>query len=176
MAHLFDENKGKKDFDALIQPKLDALQTAFQNSVNSIYNKFVNQGTTPTAKTPAAISTAVDTLATAKYNAGKTAAEAVTWTGDIYFTLPYTIPTSISFPFSVSNVVKFKTGTIPSDLLNKVGVNFAGVSGSEGFKWLQSNTEYTIPQGATNASISFSANAPDTGFNVTFTYQAKKLR
>lgn len=83
MAYLFDENKSKIDFEGALQPKLDALQTAFQNSVNLIYNKFVSQGTTPTAKTPAAISTAVDTLATAKYNAGKSAgtaaAEAVTW-------------------------------------------------------------------------------------------------
>lgn len=85
MAYLFDDDKSKIDFEAVITPKLNALQTAFQNSVNSIYNKFVSQGTTPTAKTPQAIATAVDTLATNKYNsgnsAGRTAAESVTWHG-----------------------------------------------------------------------------------------------
>lgn len=70
MAYLFDEDKSKLDFEGALQPKLDTLQTAFQNNVNLIYNKFVSQGTTPTAKTPAAISTAVDTLATTKHNAG----------------------------------------------------------------------------------------------------------
>ncbi len=103
MAHLFDENKGKQDFEALITPKLDALKTTFQGYVNSIYDALVGKGKTPTAKTPAAISTAitnifddvytkfvnqgttpsaktvsgmsnaVDTLATNKYNAGVSA-------------------------------------------------------------------------------------------------------
>lgn len=175
MAYLFDDDKSKIDFDGALQPKLDALQTAFQNNVNLIYNKFVSQGTTPTAKTPAAISTAVDTLATTKYNAGKTSAEAVTWTGDLYFRVAYTVPTSTTNVVDISNVVKFKTGTIPSDLLNKVEAIFHDVSGSN--VYLQSNTEYTIPQGANAVmTIAFLANAPDKGFNVTFTYQAKKLR
>lgn len=71
MSFLFDSNKSKVDFDAAITPKLNALKDTFQGYVNSIYNKFVSQGTTPTAKTPAAISAAVDTLATNKYNQGK---------------------------------------------------------------------------------------------------------
>ena len=102
MAHLFDGKKGKQDFEALITPKLEALKTTFQDNVNSMYNalvgkgktptaktpaaistaitnifddvytKFVNQGTTPSAKTVSGMSSAVDSLATAKYNAGKT--------------------------------------------------------------------------------------------------------
>lgn len=103
MAYIFDEHKGKRDFEELIKSKLDALKTTFQDNVNSMYNalvgkgktptaktptaistaitnifddvytKFVNQGTTPSAKTVSGMSSAVDALATAKYNAGNTA-------------------------------------------------------------------------------------------------------
>ena len=103
MAYIFDEHKGKQDFETMIKPKLDALKTTFQDNVNSMYNalvgkgktptaktpaaistaitnifddvytKFVNQGTTPSAKTVSGMSSAVDALATAKYNAGNTA-------------------------------------------------------------------------------------------------------
>lgn len=100
MAYIFDEHKGKQDFETVIKPKLDALKTTFQDNVNSMYNalvgkgktptaktpaaistaitnifddvytKFVNQGTTPSAKTVSGMSSAVDSLATAKYNSG----------------------------------------------------------------------------------------------------------
>ena len=39
-----------------------ALKNSFQAGVDTIYNAFVKAGTTPTAKTPAALSTAVTTL------------------------------------------------------------------------------------------------------------------
>lgn len=183
MAYLFDEDKSKIDFERALQPKLDALQTAFQNNVNLIYNKFVSQGTTPTAKTPAAISTAVDTLATAKYNAGtdagKAAAEAVTWTWATTLernSKLSTYYTNYGFSFDATNVVKIRIGSLTAGLAsleNKVFISFAG-SGSEIF--VTSNTEYTPPNNTARIIIYFTSDAPESPLDVTFTYQAKILR
>ena len=51
--------------------------SSFQAGVNTLYNKCVNCGVTPSAKTPAAISTSIQSIYTNRYNtgynAGKTA-------------------------------------------------------------------------------------------------------
>ena len=47
---------------------------SFQNGVDTLYNKCVSCGSTPTAKTPAAISTAIQSIYTNRYNAGYNAA------------------------------------------------------------------------------------------------------
>ena len=47
---------------------------SFQNGVDSIYNKCVSCGSTPSAKTPAAISSAIQNIYTNRYNAGYNAA------------------------------------------------------------------------------------------------------
>lgn len=47
---------------------------SFQTGVDSIYNKCKSCGATPSAKTPAAIVTAIGKIYTDRYNAGKTAA------------------------------------------------------------------------------------------------------
>lgn len=58
MAYAFNEDKGKVDIDAI----LNGLQTNYQNNINTIYNALVNNGVTPTAKTPAAIATAINNI------------------------------------------------------------------------------------------------------------------
>ena len=104
----FDEHKGKVNVGAM----LTQLQTNFQNNVNSLYDAFVSAGTTPTAKTPAALVTAVSTMintiynafvakgvtpaaktvsalvtaVTTMYNKGVTDAQAVTWTETVTLT------------------------------------------------------------------------------------------
>ncbi len=128
MAYIFDEHKGKQDFETVIKPKLDALKTTFQSNVNAIYNKFVNQGITPTAKTPVAISDAVDSLATAKYNAGV----AATKKGNA----------------GAGDVLKDKTFT------NSSSVNAAGTMANNG-AWTSTPTgsgKTTIPKGYHNGS------------------------
>lgn len=126
MSFLFDNDKSKVDFDAAITPKLNALKDTFQGYVNSIYNKFVNQGTTPTAKTPAAISAAVDTLATNKYNAGVSA----TKKGNA----------------GQADVLEGKTFT------NSTSVNTIGTMHNRGevHAIINPNANYTIPQGYHN--------------------------
>lgn len=128
MSFLFDSNKSKVDFDAAITPKLNALKDTFQGYVNSIYNKFVSQGTTPTAKTPAAISAAVDTLATNKYNAGVSdTKKGNAGQGDVLSGKTFTHSTKVN-----------DTGTM---------VNRGAVS-----QTLNPNGSYTIPQGYHNGS------------------------
>ena len=58
MANAFNNDKGKVDIDAV----LSGLQTNYQNNVNSIYNAIVNNGITPTAKTPAACATGINNV------------------------------------------------------------------------------------------------------------------
>ena len=52
---------------------VESIQS-FQTGVNTLYNKCVSCGVTPSAKTPAAISTAIQTIYTNRYNAGYNAA------------------------------------------------------------------------------------------------------
>lgn len=167
MLFLFDEFKGRKNFETELQPKLDALKTTFQGYVNSIYNKFVAQGTTPTAKTPQAIATAVDTLATNKYNAGnsagRTAAENVTWHG--YPELEGFVRPDwnglAGMWIDLSNVVNLKM--ILFDVGNpngeEVGATYEDsngniIGGSGGTMTL--NTTYTPPSGAKRVRLTYS--------------------
>lgn len=152
MAHLFDENKGKKDFDALIQPKLDALQTAFQNNVNLIYDAIVNAGVTPTGKTPSEIATGINDI------------QAITWseriiTGDslspIYLSLPY------------KNAVSLHVNGVSGDgYINGTPV----VSGS--IYYFQSNTSQFVAE-AREPSEAFIG---EYKIDMTVVYQAKILR
>lgn len=195
MAFLFDEDKSKVNFDTALQPKLDALQTAFQNSVNLIYNKFVSQGTTPTAKTPAAISTAVDTLATTKYNAGKTAgkteAEAVTWeTVEMslfngYVSLDsgasgqissYPVNVSASAIYDLTNVISFTITDIRGNAPCYYRIHYANGGVSQNTQ-LSAGQTYSISSGRT---VEF-FNTGTTGIKSIlvfgkFRYQAKILR
>lgn len=58
MIYGFDETKAKVNLDAIF----DQLETNYQNNVNTIYNALVSNGVTPTAKTPAAIVTAINSV------------------------------------------------------------------------------------------------------------------
>jgi hypothetical protein len=72
MSYGFDENMGKVP----IEPILNTLEQTYQSNVNTIYNTIKNQGTTPAGKTPAQIATAINNMASAKFNAGVSAADA----------------------------------------------------------------------------------------------------
>ena len=58
MIYGFDETKAKVNLDTIF----DQLETNYQNNVNTIYNALVSNGVTPTAKTPAAIVTAINSV------------------------------------------------------------------------------------------------------------------
>ena len=52
------------------------MKSSFQAGVDTLYNKCKSRGATPSSKTPAAISTAIDTIYTNRYNAGFNAGKA----------------------------------------------------------------------------------------------------
>lgn len=89
MSYGFDENMGKVP----IEPILNQLEQTYQSNVNTIYNTIKNQGTTPAGKTPAQIATAINSMAAAKFNAGRTQGDAegyaraqnVSWSQSFYF-------------------------------------------------------------------------------------------
>lgn len=195
MAYLFDNDKSKVNFDTAIQPKLDALQTTFQNNINLIYNAFVNQGTTPTAKTPAAISTAVDTLATTKYNAGKTAgkaeSEAVTWETDEmslfngYVSLDsgasgqvsnYPVHVSASAIYDLTNMISFTITDIRGNAPCYYRIHYANGGVSQNTQ-LSAGQTYNISSGKTIEFFNTGTNGVRSILVFgKFTYQAKKLR
>lgn len=72
MAYLFGDEKQKVDFDSAMQSILSPLETTYQSNINTIYNALVAQGVTPSSKLPSDIATAISTLATNKYNSGRT--------------------------------------------------------------------------------------------------------
>ena len=89
MSYGFDENMGKVP----IEPILNTLEQNYQSNVNTIYNTIKNQGTTPAGKTPAQIATAINSMASAKFNAGRAQGDAegyaraqnVSWSQSFYF-------------------------------------------------------------------------------------------
>lgn len=89
MSYGFDENMGKVP----IEPILNQLEQTYQSNVNTIYNTIKNQGTTPAGKTPAQIATAINSMAAAKFNAGRTQGDAegyaraqnVSWSQTFHF-------------------------------------------------------------------------------------------
>ncbi|HJA91893.1 MAG TPA: hypothetical protein H9717_02040 [Candidatus Eisenbergiella merdipullorum] len=50
---------------------IDTLKSTFQAGVDTLYNKCVSRGATPSDKTPTAISGAIDTIYTNRYTAGR---------------------------------------------------------------------------------------------------------
>ena len=80
----------------LSQKDLDSLQTSFQDGVNTLYNKCVSCGVTPSSKTPTAISNAIQSI----YNTGKpvvlTATKDAT-RNNTNFTLDVTIPKNLTY-------------------------------------------------------------------------------
>ena len=52
---------------------IDTLKSTFQNGVDTLYNKCVSRGATPSGKTPTAIAGAIDTIYNNRYNEGYSA-------------------------------------------------------------------------------------------------------
>ena len=59
MPYLFNDDKSKVQLNTVLNPILTELEQNYQANVNTMYNACVNAGVTPTAKTPAAIATAI---------------------------------------------------------------------------------------------------------------------
>ena len=72
--HTLITNGGSRNW--VIPSELAEIKNSFQAGVDTLYNKCKNRGATPSSKTPTAISAAIDTIYTNRYNAGFSAGEA----------------------------------------------------------------------------------------------------
>lgn len=86
MAYLFDNDKSKVNFDTAIQPKLDALQTTFQDNINLIYDTIVDAGITPTGKTPSELTDGINDIQRIRWSEELIAGNSLS---EIYLSLPY---------------------------------------------------------------------------------------
>lgn len=69
MPFLFeDDQKTIISLDAAMQPLVTRLTTNFQNKINAIYEKLVTLGSTPSAKTPEAITNAIQAINDSIFN------------------------------------------------------------------------------------------------------------
>ena len=62
-----------------VEQQVSEMKQSFQDGVDTIYGAITAQGVTPSSSTPSDCATAIGTVATNKYNAGKNDAEGVTW-------------------------------------------------------------------------------------------------
>lgn len=69
-GYVLDARQGKALNDKIDSTK-SSLQSSFQAGVDGIYNAITAQGTTPASKSQGDVKNAIGTLATAKYNQGK---------------------------------------------------------------------------------------------------------
>lgn len=235
MIYGFNDDKTKVDVEAI----LAGLESTYQSNVNTIYNAVVNNGVTPTAKTPAAIATgingirsggnaaAADILAgknayvskslisgsmanysgsnrrtvtptggtgneqlslsagyhnsvivnrTAPYNAGKAAAEAVTWTETKEY---YVDNDSMDQYKTLSLVIEIPARNLVSIKNESSSRTLKFLYNTSGQKDLAPKATWTLPTSCSNLECHVTATVEaltSLGVNLTFTYQAKLLR
>lgn len=113
----------------VLKDEIENIKVSFQAGVDTLYNKCKSCGATPSAKTPAAISTAIQTIYTNRYNAGLNAGAAgkknVWKSGEI---TAYKGSAGGKIHFSISNFSGYKNIT-----KDNISVEFTHiVSGSAG--------------------------------------------
>lgn len=235
MIYGFNDDKTKVDVEAV----LAGLESTYQSNVNTIYNAVVNNGVTPTAKTPAAIATGINGIRsggnaaagdiltgknayvgkslisgsmanysgsnrrtvtptggtgneqlslsagyhnsvivnrTAPYNAGKAAAEAVTWTE----TKEYSIDNDSTAQYkNLSFFIDIPARNLVS-IKNESSRTLKFTYNTTGEKDLAAGATWTLPSSCSNLQcviswVTIEALNP-LGVTMTFTYQAKLLR
>ena len=109
-------------FDLQLNDECDSIRSDFQAGVNTLYNKCVSCGVTPSSKTPTAISNSIQSIYTNRYNAGVSATKKGNATA--------------------SQVLSGKTFT------STAGVNLTGTMPNRGaLNWSSSNTTKTVSAG-----------------------------
>ena len=105
-----------------LNDECDSIRSDFQAGVDTLYNKCVSCGSTPSSKTPTAISNSIQSIYTNRYNAGVSATKKGNAT--------------------VGNVLSGKTFT------STAGVNLTGTMPNRGtLNWSASNTTKTVSAG-----------------------------
>ena len=115
--YALDARQGKA-----LNDKITSMQSSFQAGVDTLYNKCVSCGSTPSSKTPTDISNAIQSIYTNRYNAGVSATKKGNATA--------------------GNVLSGKTFT------STAGVNLTGTMPNRGnLNWSASNTAKTVSAG-----------------------------
>ena len=110
------------NLDIFQNDECDSIRSSFQAGVDTLYNKCVSCGSTPSSKTPTAISNSIQSIYTNRYNAGVSA----TKKGNAV----------------ASNVLSGKTFT------STAGVGIEGTMPNRGaLNWSSSNTTKTVSAG-----------------------------
>ena len=116
------------------------MKQSFQVGVDTLYNKCVSCGSTPSSKTPTAISNSIQSIYTNRYNEGVSATKkgnAIT-----------------------ANVLSGKTFT------STAGVNLTGTMPNRGnLNWSSSNTTYSVPVGYYSGGTLDSRPSYNAGYN-----------
>ena len=152
-----------------VRAAITALQTSFQDGVDTIYNAFVGKGVIPTASTPSALATAVGTT----YNKGVKDAEADTWEEYFYF---QTSGVSGTNAYNVIHLPLFNVVNLTVIRTNTVTIYMETAAGAASTRTITNPTIGTVITPASNErnmEISMKA-AGDLVFKIT--RQAKKLR
>lgn len=189
MAFLFEDDKSKADFDQKMQPKIDQLQSAFQTNINSLYDKLVSLGSTPAAKTPAAITAATQAINDAIYNklvslgqtpASKTVANLnskiqalteVTW----YYNISG--DDVKGGKYDLTNVAELKLASWNGGIMDTIGASYYNASGSViSMETKTATGNFTIPSSAKSVTFAIVATSGSTTATVRFKYQTKALR
>lgn len=176
MSYGFDENMGKVP----IEPILNQLEQTYQSNVNTIYNTIKNQGTIPAGKTPAQIATAINSMAAAKFNAGRAQGDAegyaraqnVSWSQTFTFSAGAVDGSMPSFEVGLKNVT---SGSITNNnvVVTVIYLNSAGaeISRQEAF----GPGTLSIPAGAQKMQI-IGGFIGVTSLNVNLNYKCQVLR
>lgn len=147
MAHAFSDDKSKVDIETVFND----LQTNLQSNVNTLYNTCVTNGVTPTAKTPAAINTAINGISE------------ITWSETIDVPSQM-MPFYVSLPYK--NIKSIRVNSVSGDCyINGVEYDNGGIISP--FNANQFIVELRTPSGAS---------VNEYWLNITVTYQTKVLR
>lgn len=195
MPFLFeDDQKTIISLDAAMQPLVTRLTTNFQNKINAIYDKLVSLGSTPAAKTPEAITNAIQTINDSIYaklqslgqiptskkvadlNAKIQALTEVTWT---YTASMNSNSNDIAGIFQVRNAKELRVTSVSTSMPTIGGVTaiFYDAYNSQigSMQRLSQAGIFTIPSNARIVSLEVISSATSAA-TVQWTYQTKVLR
>lgn len=123
-----------------LNDECDSIRSDFQAGVNTLYNKCVSCGVTPSSKTPTAIGNSIHSIYNNRYNAGVSATKKGNAT--------------------VGNVLSGKTFT------STAGVNLTGTMPNRGnLNWSASNTTKTVSAGYYSGGTLDSRPSYNAGYN-----------
>ena len=133
--YALDARQGKA-----LNDKITSIQSSFQAGVDTLYNKCVSCGSTPSSKTPTAINNAIQSIYTNRYNSGRTqgirdrvytiynSSESSTNHGNLSLTMtspPSTAYTDREGTYNI-NITNKLFHKVTIDVISKLSMSFSG--------------------------------------------------